>query len=511
MHPFAIEVENVAKEFGAVRALRGVSLRIRRGQIHCLVGANGAGKSTLMKILDGVYPTGEYRGTIRVDGQPVDLRSPHDAKQKGIGYVPQEITVIEGLSVAENIFVGQVRGPGRWWVSQRELCRRAGEFLRERHIELDPRLGVEYLTASQRQLVMIARALAVRPSVLILDEATTCLTERETGTLFDLIRRLRDGGLTCIFVSHRLREVEELADRITVLRDGAVVAEFDRGGYSADDVVTAMIGRRLESAAASSGAAPGGQEVLRVERLTVPHPHLAQRNVVEEISFSIRQGEIVGLAGLVGSGRSETLDAIYGRLPHRGRVFVAGRPVQQGSPRRSQQAGIGLLTEDRKRDGLLLNFSIRENITIGSLAAVSRFGLLSRRAETASAAIYMRQFGIHAPSVATPVTALSGGNQQKVILGRLLAAKPRILLLDEPTKGVDVGAKLEIYRCLFELARAGVGLLLVSSELSELLTLCDRILVLARGRLSDTIERAEATEARIMRAATGNAPVQAHA
>ena len=342
--------------------------------------------------------------------------------------------------------------------------------------------------------------------VLILDEATTCLTERETGTLFDLIRRLRDGGLTCIFVSHRLREVEELADRITVLRDGAVVAEFDRGGYSADDVVTAMIGRRLENAAASSGAAPGGQEVLRVERLTVPHPHLARRNVVEDISFSIRRGEIIGLAGLVGSGRSEILGAIYGRLPHQGRVLVASRPVRQGSPRRSRQAGIGLLTEDRKRDGLLANFSIRENITIGSLPAVSRFGAFEPpRRKQACAAGFMRQFAIQAPSTATPVTSLSGGNQQKVILARLLAAKPRILLLDEPTKGVDVGAKLEIYRCLFELARAGVALLLVSSELSELLALCDRILVLARGRLTDTLDRGEATEARVMLAATGNA------
>jgi ABC-type sugar transport system ATPase subunit len=506
MNDYAIEMEGISKDFGPVRALYDVTLRARRGHIHALVGENGAGKSTLMKILDGVYPTGSYRGKLRVDGQRVELRSPHDAKRKRIGYVPQEISVIEPLSVAENIFVGHF-GRGRvWWVSRRELNSRARQFLRERHIDLDPDMPVAYLAASQRQLVMIARALAVDPSVLILDEATACLTERETGFLFELVLRLRAQGLTCIFVSHKLREVEELADDLTVLRDGAVVAEFERGRFSRQDVVLAMVGRRLDNLAPTRDPPADTDEALRVEQLTAPHPRLAGRNVVENVSFSVRRGEILGLAGLVGSGRSDVLNAIYGRLPHRGRLFVKGCSRRIRTPRQAHRAGIGLLTEDRKQDGLLFNLAVRENITIGSLGSVSCRGIMDRRAETRHAEELVRQLSIRAPAVTTPVTALSGGNQQKVILARLLLAKPRILLLDEPTKGVDVAAKAEIYQILFRLVREGMAIILVSSELTELMSLCDRILVLSRGRVADEMRREAASEGRIMLAATGAFP-----
>jgi ABC-type sugar transport system ATPase subunit len=507
MSDYAVEVENVSKHFGAVCALSDVTLSVRKGHIHALVGANGAGKSTLVKILDGVYPTGSYQGRVRVAGSEVVMRSPHDARRQGIAYVPQEIMVIEALSVAENIFVGQVGHGGGWWVSSRELHDRAQRFLRDHHLDLNPRTAAAHLSASQRQLVMIARALAVRPSVLVLDEATACLTEREVTNLFALVRRLRDQGQTCIFISHKLREVEELADRVTVLRDGRVAAEFDRGRFTHEAVVNAMIGRTLDVVCHGKETDKAG-EVLRIERLSVPHPHLARRNVVEGVSFSVRAGEILGLAGLVGSGRSEVLNAIYGRLPHRGRIIVNGRPVRMRSPRQAHRAGIGLLTEDRKRDGLLFNLGVRENIGVGSLGRVSRFGVLRRRQETRFAEGFMHRLSIRASSSSAAVTTLSGGNQQKVILSRLLLARPSVLLLDEPTKGVDVAAKAEIYRILAELAGNGIALVVVSSELEELLTLCDRIMVLCRGRMTDLMTRAEAGEARIMRAATGDERVQ---
>ncbi|MBI4583864.1 MAG: sugar ABC transporter ATP-binding protein [Planctomycetes bacterium] len=507
MSDHAIEMEDIAKDFGAVRALKGVTLRVRGGSIHALVGANGAGKSTLMKILDGVYPAGSYRGEIRIAGARAALRSPHDARRKGIGYVPQEISVIEPLSVAENIFVGQTGRGGHFWTSRRELEGRARRFLEEQRISLEAGAPASYLSASERQLVMIARALAGRPKVLILDEATACLTDREAGSLFELLRHLKKQGLTCIFVSHRLREVEELADRVTVLRDGEVAAAFDRGGYGQEAVVSAMVGpmaaQRLEGAVAKNEIAADRAEVLRVERLFVPHPRLAHRHVVEEASFALRRGEILGLAGLVGSGRSALLNALAGRIPFRGGIFLEGRQIRLRSPQEAHRLGIGLLTEDRKGDGLLFNLGLRENISAGALSRISRFGFLDRRAETRFAEEFSRRFDLRAPSAAAPVGALSGGNQQKVILARLLLARPRVLLLDEPTKGVDVAAREEIYRTFRELASEGVAMVLVSSEFEELLWLCDRIVVLARGHIIDRMDRGEASEARIVRAATG--------
>jgi ribose transport system ATP-binding protein len=502
----AIEFEGISMSFGAVQALDDVNLRVGRGRIHALLGANGAGKSTLLKILSGVYPAGMYRGTISIGGAAFAPRGPSHALRLGIAYVPQEISVIEPLSVAENIFVGHTGRPGGWWVSRRELNQRARDFLREHAIDLDPSLPAALLNASQRHLVMIARALAVRPAVLILDEATASLTDHETGNLFVLLRRLRDKGQTCLFVTHRLQEVEDLADRVTVLRDGRLAGEFDRGGFTSDAVVTAMIGRSIDKTDRPERAFSPGDEVLRVEDLTIPHPRLAHRHVVDGVSFHLRRGEILGLAGLVGAGRSETLNALYGRLPHRGRVYIAGRAVRLESPQQAHRVGIGLLTEDRKRDGLLFNLDVRANVTVGALPALSRLGWLDRRRETQLAAEYFRLLSIKAPSLAAAVTALSGGNQQKVVLARLLLARPAILLLDEPTKGVDVAAKAEIHRLLLELARQGIAIVLVSCELDELLTLSDRIMVLSRGRVTDAMPREQASAARIMLAATGAAP-----
>jgi len=500
---YALEMLDIVKEFPGVKALRGVTLQVRPGYVHALMGENGAGKSTLMKILDGVYPAGSYQGRMVIDGQEVAFGSPHDARTRGIGYVPQEINVLESLTVAENIFVGQTATGGGFLVSQRALADRAGRLLDECNIGLDPRRPISTLAASQRQLVMIARALSTNPRVLILDESTSSLTLEETGNLFRIVRHLQSRGVTCLFITHKMAELFELADRVTVLRDGAVVSHFQRGGFQEGDIVSAMVGRRIDQFYPHRDSPIGDVEVLKVQGLTVPHPHLARRNVVEDLSFTLRGGEILGIAGLVGSGRTETVNALYGRIPCRGQIEIQGRPAKIRRPRDARRLGLGLLTEERKKEGLLFNFGIRENISINHLAGVSRFGLLSRRKENQIARLYMQQLAVRAPSTTTPVLNLSGGNQQKVVLAKALVAGPTVLMLDDPTKGVDVGAKNEIYKLMLDLARQGIAQIVISSELPELLAMCDRLIVLWRGKKTAELTKQQATQEKVMLAATG--------
>jgi ABC-type sugar transport system ATPase subunit len=496
-----LEMSGITKEFSGVQAVRNVSFQIRRGEVHGLVGENGAGKSTLMKILCGVYPSGSFEGEIRINGQPVEFHRPHDSQQKGIGFLPQEINVIDGLTVAENIFVGRLQTNGGYLVNFSRLYQRAASLLKSAGIALSPRTRVATLNASQRQLVMIARALASNPQILILDEPTSALTLTETANLFRVVRQLRDSGCTIVLITHKLDEITEMADRVTVMRDGEVTAGFERGGFAPDDVVTAMVGRRIENLFPPRDT-PIGDEVLRVENLTVPHQHIARRNVVENVSFCVRQGEILGLAGIVGSGRSEIVNALYGRTPCTGQIHVRGAKVRVTNPRQAKAAGIGLVTEERKKDGLLFNFCIRSNITINHLEEVSWFGFVRRGIERQKAGAFFKQLSIRAPGLEAQVGTLSGGNQQKVVLAKVLLPRPKILLLDEPTRGVDVGAKVEIYSLMRKLTREGVSIIFISSELPELLGMSDRLLVLAAGRTRATLDRTEATQERVMHAAT---------
>jgi ribose transport system ATP-binding protein len=499
----ALEMHQITKDFGGVKALTDVTIQVKRGEIYCLVGENGAGKSTLMKILAGVFPANTYAGEILLEGKKVTFFSPHDAKVKGIGFVPQEIGVVEQLSVAENIFVGHLnpsRGPV---VHFSRLYSRARTLLNSGGMDLDPRWTVSALNSSQRQLVMIARALSNNPLILILDEPTSALTHGETENLFRIVRHLQRQGGTIILSTHKLEEVMEMSDRVTVLRDGRVVSGFERGKFSQADIIAAMVGRKMENLFPSRASEIGRETVLRVEGLTVPHPRIRNRNLVEDINFSVHRGEILGLAGLVGSGRSVILNSLCGRFPNTGRVLVDGRPTRIETPQQAKLAGVGLITEDRKKDGLLFNFTIRENITLSNLQAISRWRLIRPRQERAVVDDLMKKLTIRAKSPATMVGNLSGGNQQKVLFAKALMAGPKVLLLDDPTKGVDVGTKYEIYKLMFQLATQGVSLVLTSSELPELLAMCDRFLVLQNGKIKDRLTKAEASADRIMQAATG--------
>ena len=500
---YLLEMKHVTKRFPGVVALKDVTLQVEKGSIHGLVGENGAGKSTLMKILSGTYSVGSYEGELLVNGKALQLHSSHDALNEGIGIVPQEINVVEQLTVAENIVIGKwTQKGGDGLVDLQEINKRVKVFLKEYNIELNPSTLVFRLTTAQKQLVMIARALYRHPSVLILDEPTSSLALTEIKNLLDRLTEMRNKGLTCVFITHKLTEIFQITDRTTVLRDGEVTGNFERKEYEEKAIITSMVGRKIENLYPTRASFMGEQEVLRVEHLTIPHPTIANRNVVEDVSFSLHKGEILGLAGLVGSGRSETVNAFVGRLGYSGQIFVGDKPVSIHSPRDAKQVGIALITEDRKKDGFLPNLEIRPNLTLNSLEALTQFGLLNGAKERQMATEAVKKFNIKTPSINQMITNLSGGNQQKVILAKVLMANPQILLMDEPTKGVDIGAKNEIYNLMQQLVLQGISIIMISSELPELLAMCDRFVVLAEGRVADEFPKTEASEHRVMLAAT---------
>ncbi len=499
---YLLEMRHITKRFPGVAALKDVTFSIRKGTIHGLVGENGAGKSTLMKILSGTYPYGSYEGELVLNGKNLQLASASDALHQGIGIVPQELSVIDQLTVAENIVVGYWKQPKEMLVNMRGIKNRVKEFLSEYNIPLDPDALVFRLTTAEKQLVMIARALYRNPSILILDEPTSSLALNEIENLFVHLNDLRSKGMTCVFITHKLTEIFKITDYTTVLRDGEVTGEFDKKNYSESNMISAMVGRRIENLYPTRDSQIGEQEVLRVENLTIPHPTIANRNVVENVSFYLKKGEILGLAGLVGSGRSEVVNALVGRMKGTGTVHVNGRLEHIHSPADAKLVGIGLVTEDRKKDGLLPNLEIRPNLTLHSLGLFTNYSFINSAREKRLAVEHAQKFNIKTPSIEQMVVNLSGGNQQKVILAKVLMAQPQILFLDEPTKGIDIGAKNEIYKLMLDLVKSGISIVMISSELPELLAMCDRFVVLAEGRVADQFGRADANEYRVMLAAT---------
>jgi ABC-type sugar transport system ATPase subunit len=490
-----IQFHSITKRFAGVTALSDVSLSIARGECHGLMGENGAGKSTLGKALAGIHRPDS--GKIIIDGKEMSIHSPADALRQGIGMVHQELAFCPELSVAENLCMGQYPRRFGLLVDRAEMARRATKLLRQIGVDLDVEQPMRALSTAQEQLVQIASAVGTNARILIFDEPTSSLSEPEAQQLFKLIEVLRARGVTMIYVSHRMPELFRLCDRISVLRDGKYVGTVTRAEATQDKIVQMMIGRSIAEYFPQHLSSAVGRTLLKVSNLSSP-------GIFRDVSFEIRAGEIVGFAGLVGAGRSEIAKAIFG-LDHdaRGSVELDGEPLVLGDIREAKRRGIGFLPEDRKRQGLVLMMSCRANSSMAMLDRLSRMGLLAHRNERNIAGEYFRKLDVRAPSIETPVQGLSGGNQQKVAISKWLARGAKLLIVDEPTRGVDVGAKAAIHKLIDDLARQGVGIMLISSELPEVLNLSTRILVMRNGRLVGEIPRAKATQESVLRLMAG--------
>jgi ABC-type sugar transport system ATPase subunit len=492
--PPLLQLVGVTKRFGGVVAVRDVDFDLRPGEVHALVGENGAGKSTLMKIADGLYAPDE--GRLEVGGQPAEFSSPRDAEAAGIAMIPQELDLFPELSVAENLFVGRKRPRTRWGGLDRNAMRaEARRWLGSLGVDLDVTARVKRLSAANQQIVAIARALVGDARAVVMDEPTSSLTDREARQLFRIIEELTSGDVGVVYISHRLEEIFEIAERITVLRDGRLITTAPASELDAEELVRLMVGRPLNELFSRHPHDPG-EVALEVRGLT-------REGEFADVDLTLRRGEILGLAGLVGAGRTELAQAIFGiRPPEFGEILVDGEEAGIRSPQAAMDRGIFYVPEERRSQGLILPFSIKNNITLSILDRISRFGFVPR-SERQTADRFAKELSIRGAEMSDPVARLSGGNQQKVVVAKSLAREPSILLLDEPTRGVDVGAKSEIYRLIDDLAREGKAILLISSELEEVLSMSDRILVMREGRITGEFEREGATQERVMTAATG--------
>lgn len=500
--PVILTAEGIGKNFGGITALSDVRFDLRRGEIHALMGENGAGKSTLMKILSGVHA--QYDGRVAVDGKEVRFASVRQAEAAGIAIIHQELNLVPEMSVADNIFLGREPRIAGLVIDSRASRRATAALLGRLGIVLDPDVRVGTLRIGEQQLVEIAKALSLSARVLIMDEPTSALSPAECERLFKIARQLAAEGVAIVYISHRIDEVMHLADRVTVFRDGRHVLTRDMSELDQDRIISAMVGRTLHAEPVEDRAS-AGDVILSVADLALFKPHRkGWRDVLRGVSFDLHAGEILGIGGLLGSGRTEILETLFGSTTGRasGDIRMHGNPVDIRSPRDARRLGLALVTEDRKAQGLHLQSSITDNVALPLVGRLARYGLRSFSRETGLASDAVRTLGIRCSSVKQAAGTLSGGNQQKVVIGKWLATRPRVLLLDEPTRGIDVGAKREIYDLVFRLAREqGLAIIVVSSEMPELLLLADRILVMAEGRQTGLIARAEATEERIMQLA----------
>ena len=499
-----LEMQHIVKEFPGVRALDDVNLDLFAGEFHSLVGENGAGKSTLMKVLSGVYPFGEYEGTIKVGEDERRFSNVREAEDAGIAIIFQELSLVKELTVAENIFLG--KEPSKLGViDSHKIYRETSELLKDVGLDIDPQTEVGDLGIGQQQLVEIAKALSKNANILVLDEPTAALTESEVEILFAILRDLKEKGVGMIYISHKLDEVFQMSDRISVLRDGKTVGTHQASDLDKDKVIALMVGREVGDIFPET-THEFGETALEVRNLSAYDPEHPDKRVVDSISFSVRKGEVLGVAGLMGAGRSEFLTAIFGAWKARveGEVFVDGKQVNIKSPLDAINAGIGFVTEDRKRYGLILDQDVNDNSTLAALKSVSGKFLTNRSSELSHTQDSMKALRVKANSPFTITGTLSGGNQQKVVLSKWLMIKPKVLFLDEPTRGIDVGAKQEIYNQINELAKTGLAIVMVSSELPEVMGLSDRIIVLHEGVITGTFESEEASPEKVMAAATGH-------
>lgn len=496
-----LRMTNIVKTFGGVKALSGVSLDVIRGQVHGICGENGAGKSTLMKILSGVYPHGSFDGTIEFDGKVADYRSINDSEHDGIVIIHQELALSPHLSIAENIFLGNERAT-RGVIDWHETNEQARLLLKRVGLNEKPTTPIMHLGVGKQQLVEIAKALSKKVRLLILDEPTAALNDEDSEHLLGLIRGLRDEGITSIIISHKLAEIRAIADTITVLRDGKTVETFSMTDKdnSQSRMIRSMVGRPLDNLYPPR-TSKVGEEVLRVENWNVYHPVDHHRKVVDDASFNVRAGEIVGMAGLMGAGRTELAMSIFGRsygTKITGAVFKNGRHISTRTVNEAIDSGVAYVTEDRKRYGLNLIGSVAANVSGAGLGRLSKWGVIDLHDEAAEAEKYRTALNIKTDSVTKVVGKLSGGNQQKVVLAKWLHTQPDVLFLDEPTRGVDVGAKYEIYGLINDLAAQGKAIIVISSELPELLGICDRIYAISEGRITGQVDRKGATQEKLM-------------
>jgi ribose transport system ATP-binding protein len=499
LSPAVLAARGVSKSFPGVRALDRADFDVRAGEVHALCGENGAGKSTLMRILAGAFRADE--GEVLLRGRPVLFRNTQEALSNGVLLIHQEISLVPELTVAENIFLGNLPTRGLGIVNRGALFRRGRQILAEaggEFAKIDPKAKVSALSFARQQMVEIARALAFNCAVVIFDEPTSSLTIAEASSLFDTIRRLKSRGVAIVYISHKMPEIFSLSDRITVLRDGQMRGTLATREANEDEVTRLMIGRSLQNYFEKPKAARG-DELLRVEGLVVP-------GFVRGIDFSVRKGEVLGLYGLIGAGRSECMEAVFGlRRKTSGRIFWLGKEVSIRSPRDAIALGMGLVPENRKRQGLVLSLSCQDNLTMALMRRAGVLRLQDRAGERKVYEVFKARLDIRAPSPATPAGALSGGNQQKIALAKWLAMDPKLLVLDEPTRGIDVGAKAEIHALIAKLAESGVAIVVISSELPEILGLSSRILTLGEGRVTASLDGAEANEESVMSALVSKA------
>jgi ribose transport system ATP-binding protein len=490
-----LEMRGITKRYPGVLALDSVSFDLQSGEVHCLVGENGAGKSTLMKILSGAER--KDAGEIRVDGKPVIISSPAQAQDAGISIIYQDFKLVPALSVAENILLGHEPRRGRMpFVDRKRMRQVSAQVLAQLGEPIDVNAPVESLSVAHRQIVEIARVISRKARIVAMDEPSAPLTENELEKLFEVIRVLKGEGVGVIYISHRLEEIFEIGDRVTVLRDGKVITTCEIGHADKRSLIRWMVGRELESEFPRIDLTRG-EEIFRVE-------NLSRGDSVQNISFTLYRGEILGLAGLVGAGRSELANIVFGvDKKDTGKMFLAGQEISPQSPREAIRLGIGLLTEDRNRYGLIMQMSVKENISLSNLRVLLRGLFIDHNKEKEAASQYVDRLSIRTPSLSQKVEFLSGGNHQKVVLARWLFTKCKLLIFDEPTAGIDVGVKYEIYNIINQLASEGIGVIVISSQLPELLGICNRIGVMCEGRLVGVLSRREATQERVMTLATG--------
>ncbi|MFC5588904.1 xylose ABC transporter ATP-binding protein [Sporosarcina soli] len=502
MENYALQMKAITKEFPGVRALDNVTFSVRKGEIHALCGENGAGKSTLMKVLSGVYPHGTYDGQILINGQKVELKSIKESQNAGVSIIYQELALVEEMSVAENLFLSHDLMRARI-IDWNKIYSEAQKWLDHIGLDIDPQTKVGHLTVGKQQLIEIAKALTQKTEILILDEPTAALTESDVDILIKLLNDLRAEGVTCIYISHKLGEVMTLADTVTIIRDGQTVSTDRIEDLSEEMIITKMVGRELTELFPYEERPISSENILDVKNYTVIDP--LGKKIINDVSFTLKKGEILGFSGLMGAGRTELFMSLFGGLRGNptGTVLIDGKATMIKNPADAIREGLAYVSEDRKRYGLVLGMDITKNTTLAALNKMMKLKVIDNALEVKTAGDITYKMNLKAPNLEALVGQLSGGNQQKVVLSKWLLNDPKVLILDEPTRGIDVGAKYEIYKIINELASQGVGIVIVSSELPEVLGMSDRILVMAEGKITGEFSREEATQEKIMTCATG--------